>query len=100
MLLLLLGLVWNRRERGVSREEWSRAQQLIDDWKIRTAVLNTTGLRSLCKITDRVGKDLMRGKLVEEVGGSIDSTLKQSNFGDECATTKKHLKISFKPTRV
>lgn len=84
----MLGLVWNRREREVAREEWNRAQQFIDEWKIRAAVLNTTGPRSLCKITNRVGKDLMRGKLVEEVGGSIDSTLKQSNFGDERATTR------------
>jgi hypothetical protein len=46
-----------------------------------------------------VGKALMRGKLVEDVGGSIVSTSRErSNFGDEHATAKKHLKISFNPT--
>lgn len=46
-MLLSLGLIWNRRKREVAREERNRAQQLIDEWKIRTAVLNTTGPRSL-----------------------------------------------------
>jgi hypothetical protein len=37
-------------------------------------LLTQLGPRSLCEITMRVGKALMRGRLVEDVGGSIVCT--------------------------
>lgn len=68
--------------------------------RVPATVLNTIGPESLDEITNRVGQVLMRGRLEGDVGGSIISYGRKSKSSDEHATTKKHLKISFEPTRV